>query len=40
MTVLGYGSEDGMDYWLVESSWGKAWGQNGVAKVLRLPGDG
>lgn len=40
VTVLGYGSEDGLDYWLVENAWGPEWGQNGVAKVLRTPGDG
>jgi len=40
VTVLGYGSENGSDYWLVENSWGPEWGQNGVAKILRIPGDG
>eukprot|EP00400_MALV-I_sp_L67-5_P000660 gene660-964_t len=40
VTVLGYGTEDGRDYWLVENAWGPEWGQNGVAKILRIPGDG
>ncbi|XP_055926539.1 procathepsin L-like isoform X2 [Argiope bruennichi] len=35
LTVIGYGTEDGTDYWLVKNSWGKSWGQGGFGKLLR-----
>lgn len=36
VTAVGYGTEDGNDYYLVRNSWGKAWGDNGYLKIGRL----
>lgn len=33
--VLGWGTENGIDYWLAANSWGTDWGENGYFKIKR-----
>ncbi|KAJ4462473.1 putative thiol protease aleurain [Paratrimastix pyriformis] len=33
VTLIGWGSENGEDYWLAQNSWGTSWGMNGFFKI-------
>jgi len=35
VTIIGWGTENGMHYWLCKNSWGTDWGENGFFKIRR-----
>jgi len=35
VTLIGYGTANGLDYWVVKNSWGSVWGENGFFRMAR-----
>lgn len=33
--LVGYGTENDVDYWIVANTWGKDWGEDGFIRLLR-----
>ena len=40
VVAVGYGTENGTDYFLVRNSWGSTWGDNGFVKIAQSSTNG
>ncbi len=38
VTLVGYGTLNGVDYWKIKNSWGTGWGDNGYLLIQRNQG--
>ena len=40
VAIVGYGTEEGTDFWIVRNSWASSWGDEGYVKLERVSGSG
>lgn len=40
VVAVGYGVENGMEYYIVRNSWGSSWGEEGYVRLAIEDGDG
>lgn len=38
VTLVGFGEDKGLQYWQVQNSWGREWGERGLVRLLRRDG--
>ena len=37
LLIVGFGKDQGSEYWIVQNSWGQSWGDKGFGKIARGP---